>query len=128
MDLNDPEWLGRYYDRMESRVSSAHPQIASALQNLEYPTADDEYELIDDAQQVDLLIQDPEFGASEALVEQLRNAELSRPLLLEAQKYSISPYLWQIEDHLEDDNAILLREDADLYLWTGTYDDRLGLA
>jgi CRISPR-associated endonuclease/helicase Cas3 len=128
MDLNDPEWLGRYYDRMESRVSSAHPQIASALQDLEYPTADDEYELIDDAQQVDLLIQDPEFGAFEALVEQLRNAELSRPLLLEAQKYSISPYLWQIEDHLEDDNAILLREDADLYLWTGTYDDRLGLA
>jgi len=128
MDLSDPEWLRRYYDRMEARVSSAHPQIASALQDLDYPTADDEYELIDDAQQVDLLIQHPEFGASEALVEQLRDGELSRALLLEAQKYSISPYLWQIDDHLEEDAAVLLREDADLYLWTGAYDERLGLA
>jgi len=127
LDLNDPTWLERYYERMEHRVPSSHPQIAEALEALDYPAAHEEYQLIDQAKQVDLLISDPEHGAPQKMVETLRNGEITRRLLRRAQRYMVTPYIWSLEEMVAEDCAELLREDLDLYLWTGSYDGRLGI-
>jgi CRISPR-associated endonuclease/helicase Cas3 len=128
MDLNDPRWLKRYYERMESRVSSSHPEIMAALERLDFPAAHDEYTLIENAKQVDVLVPHPEHGASQELVDRIRDGEVTAELLRETQPFTVSPYIWSVEEMVEDDRAALLREDFDLYLWTGSYDPRLGIS
>jgi CRISPR-associated endonuclease/helicase Cas3 len=126
MDLNDPQWLKKYYERMEARVESAHPRIANALSTLDYPTAHAEYQLIDNAEQVDCLVANTEYGAPPAFVEQIRSESITTRLLREAQKYTVSLYQ-SSEDLIADGRAEVLRDELDLYLWTGLYDDRLGI-
>jgi hypothetical protein len=126
MDLNDPQWLTKYYERMEARVESAHPRIANALSTLDYPTAHEEYQLIDNAEQVDCLVANTEYGAPPTLVEEIRSESITTRLLREAQQYTVSLYQTS-EDLIADGRAEVLREELDLYLWTGVYDDRLGI-
>lgn len=128
LDLNKPKWLEEYYDRMEARVDSAHREVAAALQDLDYPAAEEHYKLIDDEKQVELLVLDPEHGASEGLADRFRNGDISRALLRKAQRYMISPYIWSVEEMVDRGDAERLRGDLDLYLWTGSYDPRLGIA
>lgn len=128
MDLNNPKWLKQYYQRMEARVPSAHSEIMSALESLNYPSAESEYQLIDSEKQVDVLVSHPEHGASEELVERVREGPVTTRLFRRIQPYVVSPHIWSVEAMVEEGRVETLREDMELFLWTGTYDRRLGIA
>ena len=127
MDLNDPSWLEEYYRLMEARVGSKHPAITARLADLDYPDASSLYKLIDTDDQADILIVDPDHGASEELARELATGDVTWVLLRRAQRYTISLHDNDLQDAVRASQVQTLRDDLDLRVWTGSYSDRLGI-